>query len=395
MSRRNTLSNIIRTQNNIAITRERTRFGGSNRRAKGEQVNMKRRGKLIGAAVAVASLGLVVAGCGSDSSSSDSDTTAKPAEKVLIGLITKTDTNPFFVKMKEGAEAAATAAGAELQSFAGKKDGDNDTQVAAIETLIAAKAKGILITPSDSKAIVPSIEKARAAGILVIALDTPLEPATAADATFATDNFKAGELIGQWAAATLGDKAKDAKIALLDLNASQVSVDVLRDQGFLKGFGVDTVDVAKIGDEKDARIVGNDVTDGSEEGGRTAMENLLQKNPDVNLVYTINEPAAAGAYEALKAAGKEAAVTIVSVDGGCPGVENVKAGVIGATSMQFPLKMASLGVDAIVKFAADGTKPANSPGLDFFNTGVDLITDKPAAGIDSLDSAAGLAQCWG
>ena len=356
---------------------------------------MKRRGKLIGAAVAVASLGLVVAGCGSDSSSSDSDTTAKPAEKVLIGLITKTDTNPFFVKMKEGAEAAATAAGAELQSFAGKKDGDNDTQVAAIETLIAAKAKGILITPSDSKAIVPSIEKARAAGILVIALDTPLEPATAADATFATDNFKAGELIGQWAAATLGDKAKDAKIALLDLNASQVSVDVLRDQGFLKGFGVDTVDVAKIGDEKDARIVGNDVTDGSEEGGRTAMENLLQKNPDVNLVYTINEPAAAGAYEALKAAGKEAAVTIVSVDGGCPGVENVKAGVIGATSMQFPLKMASLGVDAIVKFAADGTKPANSPGLDFFNTGVDLITDKPAAGIDSLDSAAGLAQCWG
>jgi fructose transport system substrate-binding protein len=356
---------------------------------------MKRRGKLIGAAVAVASLGLVGAGCGSDSSSSSSDTTAKPAEKVLIGLITKTDTNPFFVKMKEGAEAAATAAGAELQSFAGKKDGDNDTQVAAIETLISAKAKGILITPSDSKAIVPSIEKARAAGILVIALDTPLEPATAADATFATDNFKAGELIGQWAAATLGDKAKDAKIALLDLNASQVSVDVLRDQGFLKGFGVDTADVAKIGDEKDPRIVGNDVTDGSEEGGRTAMENLLQKNPDVNLVYTINEPAAAGAYEALKAAGKEKAVTIVSVDGGCPGVENVKAGVIGATSMQFPLKMASLGVDAIVKYATDGTKPANSPGLDFFNTGVDLITDKPASGIESLDSAAGLAQCWG
>ena len=356
---------------------------------------MKRRGKLIGAAVAVASLGLVVAGCGSDSSSSSSDTTAKPAEKVLIGLITKTDTNPFFVKMKEGAEAAATAAGAELQSFAGKKDGDNDSQVAAIETLISAKAKGILITPSDSKAIVPSIQKARDAGILVIALDTPLEPATAADATFATDNFKAGELIGQWAAATLGDKVKDAKIALLDLNASQVSVDVLRDQGFLKGFGIDTADVAKIGDEKDPRIVGNDVTDGSEEGGRTAMENLLQKNPDVNLVYTINEPAAAGAYEALKAAGKEKAVTIVSVDGGCPGVENVKAGVIGATSMQFPLKMASLGVDAIVKFASDGTKPANSPGLDFFNTGVDLITDKPAAGIESLDSATGLTQCWG
>ncbi len=356
---------------------------------------MKRRGMLIGAAVAVASLGLVIAGCGGDDAATGGNSTAAPSEPVLIGLITKTDTNPFFVKMKEGADAAAKAAGATLQSFAGKKDGDNDTQVAAIETLISAKAKGILITPSDSKAIVPSIEKARAAGILVIALDTPLEPADAADATFATDNFKAGELIGQWAATTLGDKAKDAKIALLDLNSSQVSVDVLRDQGFLKGFGVDVGDVAKIGDEKDPRIVGNDVTDGSEEGGRTAMENLLQKDSGVNLVYTINEPAAAGAYEAIKAAGKEKDVTIVSVDGGCPGVENVKAGVIGATSMQFPLKMASLGVDAIVKFAADGTKPVNSEGLDFFNTGVTLITDKPATGVESIDSADGLTQCWG
>ncbi len=353
----------------------------------------------MGSALALtAAFALVAAGCGSDdkpAAGGGTDTTAPAGEKVLIGLITKTDTNPFFVKMKEGAQEAATKAGAELQSFAGKQDGDNASQVAAIETLIAAKAKGILITPSDSKAIVPSIEKARAAGILVIALDTPLEPATAADATFATDNFKAGELVGQWAAATLGDKAKDAKIALLDLNASQVSVDVLRDQGFLKGFGVDVGDEKKIGDEKDPRIVGNDVTDGAEPGGRAAMEKLLQKDPGVNLVYTINEPAAAGAYAALKAAGKEKDVTIVSVDGGCAGVKNVAGGVIGATSMQFPLKMASLGVDAVVKFAADGTKPENSPGLDFFNTGVILTTDKPASGIESQDTATGLTNCWG
>ncbi len=353
----------------------------------------------MGSALALtAAFALVAAGCGSDdkpAAGGGTDTTAPAGEKVLIGLITKTDTNPFFVKMKEGAQEAATKAGAELQSFAGKQDGDNASQVAAIETLIAAKAKGILITPSDSKAIVPSIEKARAAGILVIALDTPLEPATAADATFATDNFKAGELVGQWAAATLGDKAKDAKIALLDLNASQVSVDVLRDQGFLKGFGIDVGDEKKIGDEKDPRIVGNDVTDGAEPGGRAAMEKLLQKDPNINLVYTINEPAAAGAYAALKAAGKEKDVTIVSVDGGCAGVKNVAGGVIGATSMQFPLKMASLGVDAVVKFAADGTKPENSPGLDFFNTGVILTTDKPASGIESQDTATGLTNCWG
>ena len=118
---------------------------------------------------------------------------------------------------------------------------------------------------------------------------------------------------------------------------------MLRDQGFLKGFGIDVEDPKHIGDENDARIVGHDVTDGAEEGGRTAMENLLQKDPDINVVYTINEPAAAGAYEALKAAGKEKDVLIVSVDGGCPGVKNVKAGVIGATSQQYPLLMASHG----------------------------------------------------
>ena len=139
------------------------------------------------------------------------------------------------------------------------------------------------------------------------------------DATFATDNYQAGLLIGQWAKAKLGAEAAQAKIAMLDLNANQVSVDVQRDQGFLEGFGIDVADKTKIGDESDPRIVGHDVTDGAEDGGRTAMENLLQKDPSINLVYTINEPAAAGAYQALKAAGKENDVTIVSVDGGCPG----------------------------------------------------------------------------
>ncbi len=320
---------------------------------------------------------------------------AAQAEDMIVGLITKTNTNPFFVKMKEGAEAKAKELGMELRSFAGKIDGDNDSQVQAVENLIAAGAKGILITPNDSNAIVPAIQKAREAGLLVIALDTPLDPADSADATFATDNFKAGELIGQWAAKTLGDKAADAKIALLDLNANSITVDVARDQGFLQGFGIDLKDPKKMGDEDDKRIVGNDVTDGNEEGGRKAMENLMQKDPGINVVYTINEPAAAGAYEALKAVGKEKEVLIVSVDGGCPGVANVKDGVIGATSMQFPLLMASMGVEAVAEFAKSGKKPANTEGLDFFNTGVELITDKPAEGVESLDSAAGAEKCWG
>lgn len=310
-------------------------------------------------------------------------------------LITKTDTNPFFVKMKEGAEAKAAELGITLKSYAGKIDGDHESQVSAIEACIADGAKGILITASDTKAIVDSVQAARDAGLLVIALDTPLDPIDAADATFATDNFLAGELIGKWAAATLGAEAANAKIALLDLAISQPSVDVLRDQGFLQGFGIDLGDPSKWGDETDPRIVGHDVTSGNEEGGLKAMESLLAKDPDINVVYTINEPAAAGAYEALKAVGREGDVLIVSVDGGCPGVANVKDGVIGATSQQYPLAMAALGIEAIAAFAADGTKPAPTEGKDFVDTGVTLITDKPAEGVESIDSAKGLELCWG
>ncbi len=321
--------------------------------------------------------------------------TAVAAQAESVCLITKTDTNPFFVKMKEGATAKATELGIELKAYAGKIDGDSESQIAAIETCIADGAKGILMTASDTKGIVPAVQKAREAGLLVIALDTPLDPMNAADATFATDNFLAGELIGKWAAASLGDAAKDAKIAMLNLDVSQPSVDVLRNQGFLQGFGIELGDKAKWGDETDARIVGHDLTQGNEEGGRKAMESLLAKDPTINVVYTINEPAAAGAYEALKAIGREKDVTIVSVDGGCPGVANVKDGVIGATSQQYPLLMASKGVEAIAAFIKDGTKPAPTEGKDFFDTGVALVTDKPAAGVDSIDTAKGTELCWG
>jgi len=310
-------------------------------------------------------------------------------------LITKTDTNPFFVKMREGAMAKAEELGVSLSTFAGKVDGDHETQVAAIETCIANGAKGILLTASDTSSIVPVVEQARDAGLVVIALDTPLEPIDAADMTFATDNFLAGELIGKWAAASLGDAAADARIGMLDLAVSQPSVGVLRDQGFMTGFGIDIKDPNKWGDEDDPRIVGHDVTAGNEEGGRKAMENLLAKDPMINVVYTINEPAAAGAYEALKAIGRENDVLIVSVDGGCPGVQNVKDGVIGATSQQYPLLMASLGIEAIVAWANDGVKPANTPGKDFFDTGVALVTDQPAEGVESIDTAKGTELCWG
>ena len=311
----------------------------------------------------------------------------------LACLITKNDSNPFFVKMKEGAAAAATAAGLDFQAFAGVVDGDAAPQITAIENCVAAGAKGILITPSNDS-VGPALKAARAAGILVISLDTPLGDSEGQDMTFATDNFEAGLLIGKWAAATLGEEGvKNAKIAMLDINKDNISVDVLRDTGFLTGFGIEVPDLKVLGSETDPRVIGHETTQATPDGGQSGMETLLAKDPDINVVYTINEPTAEGAYQALKAAGKTA--LIVSVDGGCPGVASVKSGVIGATSQQYPLLMASKGIEAIVAFAKDGTKPAASDGLTFFNTGVNLVTDKPAAGVPSIDTTKGTELCWG
>ena len=199
-------------------------------------------------------------------------------------VITKTDTNPFFIAMKNAAIEEAKKQNIKLSMYAGRDDGDSISQIEALETCILAGVKGILIDPSDSKAVVPAIQKARAAGIMVVAFDSPVEPYDAVDATFATDNFKAGELIGQWVKAKLGDEASNARIAFLDLNASQPTLDVQRDQGFMTGFGIDTKNVNVIGDEDDKRIIGHDVTNGNEEGGRSAMENLLQRDPSLNVV---------------------------------------------------------------------------------------------------------------
>jgi len=312
---------------------------------------------------------------------------AEAAPRPAIGLITKTETNPFFVKMKEGAQAAAATHGLRLLSGAGKNDGDNAAQVTAIENMVAAGARVILITVSDAKAIVPAIEKARAKGVLVIALDSPTDPLDATDALFATDNYRAGTLIGQYARAALGEKP--ARIATLDLLPGH-PVGAQRHNGFLAGFGLPAPDRSSNTLGRPPEVVCMADSYGDQTRGQTAMENCLQKNPDINVVYTINEPTAAGAHKALTAAGKARDVIVVSVDGGCQGVRDVGAGAIAATAQQYPLKMAELGVAAGAAFLKSGTRPSG-----YTDTGVTLIAARPVPGIDSKDVATGLELCFG
>lgn len=309
------------------------------------------------------------------------------AADVTVGLITKTESNPFFVKMKEGATQEAKKAGAKLLTGAGAKDGDNEGQVTALENMVNAGAKGILITPSDTKAIVPSLQRARQQGVLVIALDTATEPQSAVDALFATDNFKAGVLIGQWAKAAMA--GKKPVIATLDLQPG-ITVGAQRHNGFLQGMGLAKADANSSSLVTAPQVVCSQDTHGDQAEGQAAMENCLSKNPDINLVYTINEPAAFGAYTAIRAAGKEKDILIVSVDGGCRGVQGVVDGKIAATSQQYPLKMATMGVQAVVDYATSGKKVSG-----YTDTGVTLITDKAQQGVPSKDSKFGLANCWG
>ncbi len=329
---------------------------------------MGRRGPALLAVLAVAAL---AAGCTSTKSGSDAASEDGP---VTIGLVTKTDSNPYFVALRDAAKAEADKSGAELVALAGKFDGDNDGQVAAIENLVQQGAKTILVTPNNSTGILGAIEKARDRGVLVIALDTETDPQDAVDATIATDNTEAGRLQGTYVKAALA--GQPPRTIMLDGTPGS-TVSEQRHAGF-----VQTAQPAELGTQ---------ATNGEQNKAQMATENLLQRvATSVNSIYTLNEPAARGAYSALKAVGLQDKVVIGSIDGSCDGVTAVKNGEIAVTVMQFPKKMAEQGVQFAVEFAKSGDKPSG-----FVETETAVITDEPLPGIDSKDTAWGLENCWG
>lgn len=350
-----------------------------------------KKSRLLTALATTGVAALVLSGCAAattDAPTTSAATTA-PAEKVGVSLILKNQTNPFFVAMGVGAKQKAEELGVDLIVGAGKDDGDDQGQIDLIESAVAAGQAGILITPTSPN-VNGAILKAREAGLFVIALDSPLEPADTADSTFATDNCLAGEAIGEWVAGKLdGKKAIIAQLVIFDDRV--VPVDYCRANGFLMGMGIDVPELSQMdsaaksgnyttGTGGEYEITCLEATGANEEGGRKGMENCLAGNPDINVVYTINEPTAFGANAALEAALKIIGedVLVVSVDGGRAGVEAVKAGQIQATSQQYPLRMASLGVEAIFKLATGGAAPTNTSvnGM-FFDTGLSLCTDDP------------------
>jgi len=329
-------------------------------------------------------------------------TNAAGQKQVGVALILKTLTNPYFVSMKQAAQAQAKKDNVRLSVAAGTADGDTQTQINAIDTAIARGDKGILIT-SNGDSVNAALRQAKSFGLFVIALDTPLNPAETADITYATDNKAAGKLIGQYAAAKLA--GKKAVIAMLDLYNNQiVSVDVNRDHGFLEGMGIkpgsttENAKEAKTGTYAGGgayHVVCHQPTQGAVDGGRTAMEQCLSANGQINVVYTINEPAARGAYAALKAAGTAKKVLLVTIDGSCEGMQNVKSGEFNADSTQYPGRMAALGVSSIAKLARGGEKPSVTSGKSFLDTGTALVANDKVAGYASQTPDQAARTCWG
>ena len=349
-----------------------------------------------------------LAACSSSSSSggtaagSGSSAGSGGGSPVGVSLILKTLTNPYFVTMENDAKSAAAKDNVNLTVAAGTKDGDTQTQISAIDNAISRGDKGILIT-TNGDAVNAALNQAKQAGLFVIALDTAPNPPSVADITYATDNTAAGKLDGQYAAASLG--GKPAVIAMLDLfNNQVVSVDIDRDHGFLEGMGIDPGSTSENGKEAKTgtytgggsyTIACHQPTQGAIDGGRTAMENCLSANPNINVVYAINEPAAEGAYNALKAAGKQSQVAVYAIDGSCSGLKLVTSGEFTADAVQYPGKMASLGVDAIAKLARGGSKPSVTRGKDFFDTGTALAATKAAGSVAIQSPADAASACWG
>lgn len=324
------------------------------------------------AAGSILALAVVASGCTSDSPAPGE------TETYTIGIVEQQLSNPFFAKLKEAAVAEAESLGLEVMTAESQTAGDSASQITAIENMIASGVRGIVLDPANATALVDVVSQAEEAGIIVITVNTSLEPAETATAGFETDNVAAGELIGEWAVATLGDETP--VIAMLDYDLSDKTAKARHD-GFLAGAGLT---------EDSPEIAGTALTQANVETGQAEMENLLAAHGDINAIYTINEPAAQGAFIAIDDAGLSGEVLITSIDGSCAGVRSVADGTIDATVMQFPTNMGQLAVQAIHDYVTSGTEPS---GIN--NSGTVLITDQPVDGIESETSDWGLENCWG
>ena len=281
--------------------------------------------KLIALSMALV-LGLSLVAC---SDKSDPEDAGEAGEGKTIGFVISTLTNPFFVTLKEGAEAKAMELGAELIVL----DSQDDPAKAAanMEDLITRGVDLILVNPTDSDAIVNSIIAANEAGIPVITVDRSSNGGEVVS-FIASDNMAGGMMAGEFIVEKLGGKGKVVELE----GVSGTSAARERGEGFNKAI-----------EGTDIEVVAKQTADFDRVKGLEVMENILQSQPEIDAVFAHNDEMALGALEAIKASGRD--IMVVGFDATDDAVAAVEAGEMAATVAQQPALIGSMGVETAMK----------------------------------------------
>jgi ribose transport system substrate-binding protein len=258
-----------------------------------------------------------------------------------IGITLGSLGNPFFVALSQGAEAKAKEINPDVTVNTASADYDLNKQFTQIDNFIAAGVDMILLNAADPQAIAPAVKRAQAAGVVVVAVDVA---AAGVDATVQTNNVQAGEIACQFIADKLG--AEGGKVIIQ--NGPQVGAVVDRVNGCKEVLGKNP-NIEILSDDQDGK--------GSREGGLNIMQGHLTRFPEIDAVFTINDPQAVGSDLAAKQLGRSEFI-ITSVDG-APDIETALKGntLVVASASQDPYAMAQQAVEIGYKIM-NGEKPA-------------------------------------
>jgi ribose transport system substrate-binding protein len=297
--------------------------------------------------VFMACLLALLGGCGDKAADSSQPAASASNAQGTIGVSLLTLDNPFFKVIGDSITAEGKKHGYETVVVSGDKDVAK--QGNQIKDFIVKKVSAIVLSPCDSKSIIPVIQEANAAGIPVFTVDIPCnEPGVKIVTQIATDNEGGGREAGQAMIEALGEAG--GKIAVLHFKQAESCQ--LRVKGFMEVIRthnasgkakVDVVTELEIGAAKDL--------------GYKAAEDALQAHPDLRGIFAINDPAALGARAAVEKAGKTQ-VLIIGFDGQPEGKQAIKDGKIYADPIQFPDQMGVRMVDAILRHSKGETLPA-------------------------------------
>ncbi len=296
-------------------------------------------------ALLVSTLALLT-GCGDKpATTATSQPTAAKAQGT-IGVSLLTLDNPFFKVIGDNITAEGRKRGYEAIVVSGDKDVAK--QGNQIKDFIVKKVSAIVLSPCDSKSIIPVIQEANAAGIPVFTVDIPCnEPGVKIVTQIATDNFGGGKEAGRAMIEALGEAG--GKIAVLHFKQAESC------QLRVKGF-TEVINAHNAGGKAKISIVTELESGGAKDMGYKAAEDALQAHSDLRGIFAINDPAALGARAALEKAGRTQ-VLIIGFDGQPEGKQAIKDGKIYADPIQFPDKMGVQIVDAIIRHSKGETLP--------------------------------------